>query len=351
MYTKPPKKLLIMSILDILRRYTDENHRLSQNDIVGILKREYHMESDRKSVKRNLMDLKEFGYDINYSDSVRMYRKSNGEQEESHILTDFYLSHDFTDSELRLLVDSVMFSKQIPAAQSRRLVKKLRGLSNIYFESSVRHIAKPPAEKTDNQQVFLNIELLDEAITKGLQVKFHYNEYHTDKHLHHRRRKDGSVREYIINPYQMAAQEGKYYLICNNDKYDAITNYRIDRICDLELLATKVKPFEALPQSGGMRLELEEYMRRHIYMFAGGDVRASFRIDKRYLSDVIETFGKTIRFSDESDTHVTVTAKVNEMAMEHFALRYVPSVTILKPESLRNKVRETLLAALGDHEQ
>ena len=66
MYTKPPKKLLIMSILDILRRYTDENHRLSQNDIVGILKREYHMESDRKSVKRNLMDLKEFGYDINY---------------------------------------------------------------------------------------------------------------------------------------------------------------------------------------------------------------------------------------------------------------------------------------------
>ena len=36
MYAKPPKKLLIMNILDILRKYTDENHRLSQNDILWI---------------------------------------------------------------------------------------------------------------------------------------------------------------------------------------------------------------------------------------------------------------------------------------------------------------------------
>ena len=29
MYAKPPKKLLIMDILDVLRRNTDENHRFS----------------------------------------------------------------------------------------------------------------------------------------------------------------------------------------------------------------------------------------------------------------------------------------------------------------------------------
>ena len=28
MYAKPPKKLLIMNILDILRKYTDENLRM-----------------------------------------------------------------------------------------------------------------------------------------------------------------------------------------------------------------------------------------------------------------------------------------------------------------------------------
>ena len=349
MYTKPPKKLLIVNILDILRKYSDEDHRLGQNDIVDILQREYQMKTDRKSVKRNLMDLIEFGYDIEYSDSVRMYTKANGEQEESHILSDFYLNHEFTDSELRLLVDSVMFSPHIPDRQSQQLVKKLRGLSNVYFASSVKHIVKPPADKTDNQQIFYNIELLDEAITKGLKVKFQYTEYHTDKRLHRRRRSDGSVREYIINPYQMAAKEGKYYLICNYDKYDRIANYRIDRIFELEILNVPVKPFESLPQSGGQRLNLEEYMRKHVYMFASDDVRVEFRITKNFISDIIDMFGKGVRFSDENETHVTVTAYVNEMAMEQFAKSFTPFVTILQPKRLANKVKQSLTEALENY--
>ena len=44
MYEKQPKKMLIMNILDILKRYTDEDHRLSQKEIIEILEREYDME-------------------------------------------------------------------------------------------------------------------------------------------------------------------------------------------------------------------------------------------------------------------------------------------------------------------
>lgn len=40
MYTKQPKKMIIINILDILKRYTDENHRLSQREIMDILERE-----------------------------------------------------------------------------------------------------------------------------------------------------------------------------------------------------------------------------------------------------------------------------------------------------------------------
>ena len=62
MYTKQPKKMIIINILDILKRYTDENHRLSQREIMDILEREYDMKVDRKAVKRNLMNLIDFGY-------------------------------------------------------------------------------------------------------------------------------------------------------------------------------------------------------------------------------------------------------------------------------------------------
>ena len=52
MFAKSPKKLIIMNILDILKRYTDENHRLSQKEIQDILEREYDMTVERKAVIR-----------------------------------------------------------------------------------------------------------------------------------------------------------------------------------------------------------------------------------------------------------------------------------------------------------
>lgn len=39
MYAQQPKKLMIINILDILRKYTDEDHRLSQKEIVDILEK------------------------------------------------------------------------------------------------------------------------------------------------------------------------------------------------------------------------------------------------------------------------------------------------------------------------
>ena len=126
MYTKQPKKMLIMNILDILRKYTDEDHRLSQREIMEILESEYDMKAERKSVKRNLMNLIDWGYNIEYSESVRVNK--NGEEE--ILYTDWYLERDFSDAELRLLIDSLLFSKHIPYSQCKELIEKIEGLSN-----------------------------------------------------------------------------------------------------------------------------------------------------------------------------------------------------------------------------
>ena len=103
MSSNKPKKLLIVNILDILRKYTDAEHTLSQRDIADILKSEYGMTADRKAIRRNIIDLIEAGYEIEYSESIRMVPNAKtGEMEESYIWSDFYLVRDFTDSELRL---------------------------------------------------------------------------------------------------------------------------------------------------------------------------------------------------------------------------------------------------------
>ncbi|MGN0502669.1 MAG: helix-turn-helix transcriptional regulator, partial [Ruminococcus sp.] len=223
-----PKKLLIMNVLDIVKKYTDENHRLSQKDIVDILDKEYDMKADRKTVKRSLMNLIEVGYNIEYSETLRMFRNKQGKEEESYILSDFYLNRDFSDGELRLLIDSLLFSSHIPYSQCEQLVEKLEGLSNVYFRSRVKHIRNLPENLPTNSELFLTIETLDEAISKECQVAFTYNYYDIDKKLHPRKNSEGEVREYIINPYQIVATNGRYYLVCNYDKYDDVSHYRLD---------------------------------------------------------------------------------------------------------------------------
>lgn len=342
MYGKQPKKMLIMNILDILKRYTDEDHRLSQKEIMDILEREYDMKVERKAVKRNLLNLIDYGYHVEYSESVRINKKG----EEEIVYTDWYLERDFSDAELRLLIDSLLFSRHIPYSQCKTLIEKLENLSNRYFKSRVKHIQTLPDNELPNRQLFYTIEILDQAITKGRQVSFHYNEYHTDKMLHPRIDHEGNVRTYIVNPYQMAAVNGRYYLICNYDKYDDVSNYRVDRITDIQLLDTPVKPMKNMK---GLEhgLNLPKHMAEHVYMFTGESVPVTFRAKKYLLTDLFDWFGKEMQFTDETEEEVTVRVTVNLDAMRKWALQYALHVKVLKPERLVEMLREDVKQAAG----
>lgn len=349
MYTTPPKKLLILIILDILQKYSDENHRLSQKEIENILESEYSMKAERKSIKRNLMDLIEFGYNIEYSETVRSITNSKtGEKEDSLILSDFYLIRDFTDSELRLLIDSLIFSKHIPYKQCAELISKLEGLSCKYFSSKTKHIKAMPDRSSGNKQLFYTIEILDEAISNNLQVSFNYCEYGTDKKLHIRLNKEGKPREYIINPYQIAATNGRYYLICNYDKYDDVSNYRLDRIKNIRLLTTKAKPMkQVIGLEHGFRFP--KHMAEHIYMSTGKSSEVLFSFEKHLINDVIDWFGNEIIFCEENSDTITAKITVNLMAMRKWALQYALYAKVLSPKSLAQEIQEDLKKSLKNY--
>ena len=336
------RKKLNFAILEILRQYSDESHKLSQNDIIELLERDYDMKADRKSVKRNITSLLEMGYPIDFKETLRMYPNKIGEMEESYILSDFWLDREFTDSELRLLIDSLLFSKHIPYSQCKELVEKLEGLSNRYFKSRVRFIRTLPETKPKNAQLFYTIEIIDEAIAAGKQIAFIYNEYGTDKKLHPKR-----DREHIVNPYQMAATNGRYYLIGNYDKYDNLANYRLDRITNIRLLDTPVKPKEHVKD--GKQFSLPKHMAEHLYMFSGESIPVTFRMKKNILNDVIDWFGSDIAFTDETEDEVTARVTVNWSAMRYWAQQYCRFVRILTPTDLAETVKTDLQGALENY--
>ena len=61
----------MLNLLDILKKNSDEKHRLSVAEIIGILKKDYDMIVERKAVKRSLDELCDMGYNINWTEKIR----------------------------------------------------------------------------------------------------------------------------------------------------------------------------------------------------------------------------------------------------------------------------------------
>ena len=336
MYAKQPKKMLVLNILNILRKYTDAGHVLSQREIKELLETEFDMVVERKAVKRNLMELFDLGYNISCTEKVR--KRNDGENE--IIYTNWYYIHDFEESELRLLIDSVQFSKHISNKQSKELIEKLEDLSSKYFQNKVKHIKNLSLHTSENQQLFYTIEVLSEAMEKNRKIRCNFISFDIDKKKHVRA-DEGKIREYILNPYQIVIANGQYYLMCSMDKYKNIINYRLDHVHNIELLDEKRLPLKQ-NRGAGDSLNLPKYMTEHIYMFSGDNIRVKFKA-KRYLVDnLIDGFGMDITFGNATDDEVDVTVTANKEAMYKWCIQYMEHIEVLSPKSFREEIKEAL---------
>jgi len=334
MEPKQPKKMLTLNILEILKKYTDEDHKLSQEDIIEHLEKDYGMKADRKAVKRNLMNLIESGYDI---ECVEKERMNHGQKE--MVCTEWYFNHDFTDSELRLLIDDLLFSKYIPRSQCKELIEKLEGLSSKYFRSKVKHIQTLPKTTLNNKELFRTIEVLNEAITEQKQVEFFYEYYDiSERKMKPRQNEEGIDRRYIINPYQIVMTNGRYYLMGTYDTFDNISHYRLDRISQIKLRGIHAKPRNEIKDLG-KSFDLSQYMAEHIYMFSDDSIRVKFRAARNIVTDIVDWFGVDVVFSNVTDAEVDVAVKVNQDAVFYWLMQYGPFVEVLEPLALRERVK------------
>lgn len=312
-----------MLILEILKVFSDEKHPLTQQEIIRLLKSEYGVEQcDRRSVKANVLSLVDMGYEISMEEGEGYY----------------LISRELEDEELRWLIDAVLFSKALPAGQAKKLIAKLEGFGNKYFESKVSHVSTTPdIPRTKNSMVMHNVNAINDAIDQKKKITFRYNSYGTDFKLHDK------GKDYIANPYQMIATNGYYYLLSNMESYDDIAYFRIDKMSKVEILDEKVKPMKKVV---GLEhgLDLPKHMAEHIYMFTGESEQIKLKCELGAMNALADWFGKDIRVieTNEKDGYVIVSVKCNLNAMFYWALQYGPSVEVLEPKELREEIREAI---------
>ena len=316
MYATGSKKMLNMLILDILKKYSDAEHRLTQQKIIRLLKSDYDMDCDRRSVKNNILCLKELGYEISMEDGY------------------YLMERDFEDAELHMLINSVLFSKNLTQKQAKLLIEKLKKMGNKYFADKVSHVRNlPELQHGDNKQLMYVLDTINEAISQKKKISFIYNTYGLDLKLHPKREK-----AYIVNPYQMVANNGFYYLIGNYDKYNNVSHYRLDKMTCVEILPDQVKPINKIE---GLKhgFNLPKHMAEHIYMFSGESVLINALVDEAIINELVDWFGKDFHILEKkTDNQILISLKCNEQAFFYWALQYGLYVEVIAPVTLRNRI-------------
>ena len=339
-------RLLPLRILQVLRQHTDADHTLSQKEIQTLLEQEYGMKTDRGAVRRCIHELM-LADDVPIEGKEREYAyksKTTKNKEAGTQYTGLCYRHDFDQSELHMLMDGVLFSRNIPANQRQDLLNRLSEQGGKYFHSYMAYMRGTMPDVPEIPQLFLNIEILDEAIRTKKQVRIEYGYLGIDYKLQPAWPTENCEPYWIIlNPYRLAAIDGRYFLICNTDKYDNISIYRIDRFIRCELLDTPVKPqrniegWKSIPDT-------VEFVQSNAFMGFGESGTITFTIPKEKAYEAIDFFGKTVSFKINSKEPGQLNCSVyaNHYSMKIWAMQNAGMVRVTSPASLVEEIMKSL---------
>ena len=324
-YEGQSKRFTRFRVFEILNDFTNGDRHLKHTEIQEKLSSIYDIHIERKNV-RECID------DINYlGDPYGIY--VNSEKGDGA----FLFLRVFEKSEIGFLIDAVFSSKSINQKQAQELTNKLQRFLSKEDRKSFYYVSKSgEITRTDNKLVFYNLDIILDAIAKGKKIKFKYNRYYLDS-LKNEKMKN---RKLVASPYYLVNNQGKYYLVCNNNYFNDIANYRIERMSDIEILDEEVKPIKSLEgcENG---LDIAKYANENIYMFSNKAINAKIKIDNEYsISYVQDWFGENANiYQDKHDNKIYANIHGNEQALIYWCLQYGESIELIEPVSTREKIK------------
>ena len=147
----------VLALYKILINYTDEQHQISMQDILGYMEAEGHFCSE-DSILRYIKQLRnELGVDVISS------RGRNAQ----YFIGDRLLEKE----EMRLIIDSVNASNFIEKSIATKMIDKLKSTMSIYDSEELdRNVLGINIAKAENRKILYNVNLIQEALnnlTKG----------------------------------------------------------------------------------------------------------------------------------------------------------------------------------------
>ena len=305
------QKSKLLALLHIFEQQTDEEHLLNVPQLVELLARQGIL-CERKSVYSDIDALNALGYDI------RLRRGRSGGY--------WMATRPFELAELKLLVDAVQSSRVISKASSDKLIHKLEGLASQYEGSQLqRQVYVDGRPKSANKDLPYSVDALFTAINTGRMVRFRY-------------KKAGRPAPYTISPWQMAWENGCYYLIAYQDEKEpvGIRHYRVDKMAGVTVLDEPRRGREQFAD-----FDLPSYLKKHFQMFGGPEHRVTLRCTSDLESAMRERFGASPIFVPEGkgSFHFDVPVCVSDQ-FYGWVCGFGGKVEVVSPAEVREGLRK-----------
>lgn len=287
------QKLKLLYLMQLLLEKTDEEHAVTMPEIIEYLEKN-DIQAERKSIYNDIQLLTDFGLDI-----ISIKERPGG----------YYLaSRQFELAELKLLVDAVQSSKFITSKKSRELIKKLGTLcSDSQAKQLQRQVVVTNRNKTVNESIYYNVDIIYNAIAANVKVQFQYFEWNVNKEM--QLRKNGAF--YCVSPWLLTWDDENYYLIAYDDKAGIIKHYRVDKMLKINLTKEKRSGKEGL-----VGFDIAGYSKKTFGMFAGEEETVTLCLEERLTGVVVDRFGTEAAMRKKDEDHIL--ARVNVAVSRQF---------------------------------
>lgn len=324
LYNIPNKKAKIIMLMDILKKYSDDEHPLTTNKIIDKLK-DHGLDCERKSIYNSIGSLIDYGMDINKS-----YKPHPG----------FYVGErDFELAEIKLLIDAVLSAKFMTSKKTKDLINKLKmQLSNYQAMNLEDQIIIDKTSKEDNEEIYYNIDNVNRAICNRCKITFIY--YH--KILQSNKIINGNGKLFKVSPYALFWLNDRYYIAGNQESCNTIANYRIDRMKNVKILDEMIRPCSEVSEYKD-NFNVADYVKKNVDMFIGKLQEVELICENKFFEILVDKFGADIKLKSNSTRHFS--AKLNIYVSEglvDWLVQNADKVYVESPCELRNKVKKKI---------
>ena len=312
----------ILYILNVLKKYSDEEHKLSTSEIREKINEEYGVDIEQRTIRRNINLLQQkFGYDIStYNDNKIGYYMTNDPET------------DFEPGEIRAIIDTFSYSTFIEPKIAEGIIKKCKKLQNIYENDKIKNYkVYSPKGKTTNIEVIKNIEDISNSIVNKNKIKFDYWKYVIEGDRIEKR----IVSKPVVSPYAIIYDKQQFYMLGIKEGNNEYFHYRLDRIKNLEELKEKIEIIKTDE-------EIEQYVDTSVEVFSGNEVDIEAECDGYLLGEVFEKFGKRVEVQPINQNTFNMKIKANPLGFKLWTMRNIDLVTIKKPESLVKEIKQVM---------